>query len=160
VPGAKPRMRFRTVCRGGDTQTPVWPPERRQDTPRLGLPAGEERWPILGNWASDYDEEGRLRPLDEIRPLKTEAFPSGYGAEVRLLAHDRTGFTLGFSEAPATRDFALAVNVPAYDWTWVADRRSVRVDYAAPLDGEATAFLFRSADAQGNLLGGPIRFTF
>ena len=160
TPNARPRMRFRTVYRSVGTQTPVWPPERRQDTPRLGLPAGEERWPILGNWASDYDETGALRPVDEIRPLKTAAFPSDYGAEVRLLAHDRTGFTLGFSEAVSTGDFALAVNVPAYDWTWAADGRSVRVDYAAPVEREVTAFLFRSVDARGNMLGGPIRFTF
>ena len=160
MPNARPRMRFRTTCRSVSTQTPVWPPERRQDTPRLGLPAGEERWPILGNWASDYDEKGNLRPLEEIRPLLTADFPSAYGAEVRLLDHDRSGFTLGFSEPVSTRDFALAVNVPAYGWTWGADGRSVRVDYAAPAEGTVTAFLFRSVDARGNLLGGPVKFAF
>ncbi len=77
-----------------------------------------------------------------------------------MLSHDRGGFTLGFSEPVSTRDFALAVNVPAYDWTWGADGRSVRVDFAAPVEGKVTAFLFRSVDAHGNMLGGPIRFTF
>ncbi len=158
MPGAKKRMRFRTVCRSVSTQTPVWPPERRQDTPRLGLPAGEERWPILGNWASDYDEKGVLRPLEEIRPRFTKPVPSSYGAEVRLLSSDRQGFTLGFSEEMRTGDFALAVNVPGFTWTWAADARSVRVDYGEPAGGPVRAFLFRSVDGDGNLLGGPVEF--
>ncbi len=156
-PGQKPRMRFRTVYRSESTQTPVWPPERRQDTPRLGLPAGEERWPLPGNWASDY-AGGVLRPLEEIRPLKTAAAPSTYGAEVRLLSRDRGGFTLAFSAPVSPRDFALAVSVPAYDWSWGAEGRSVRVDYGEPVSGKVTAFLFRSVDAEGNMLGGPLRF--
>ena len=159
VPNAKPRMRFRTVYRSVSTQTPVWPPERRQDTPRLGLPAGEERWPLLGNWASDFDEKGRLRPVDEIRPLLTPTWASSYRAEVRLLGSDKGGFTLGFSEPVSTRDLGLAVNVPDFRWTWAADRRSLRVDYASPTAGEVTAFLFRGVDSEGNMLGGPKRFT-
>lgn len=159
IPNSKPRMRFRTVYRTKSTQTPVWPPQRRQDTPRLGLPAGEERWPLLGNWASDFDEKGELKPLDEIRPLLTAPVPAAYGAEVRLLEGDRSGFTLGFSEKVSTRDLALAVNVPGYAWTWAADGRSLRVDYDAPAAGEVTAFLFRSVDGDGNMIGGPQRFT-
>ena len=155
VPDARPRMRFRTVYRSVSTQTPVWPPERLQDTPRLGLPAGEERWPLQGNWASDFDEQGRLRPLSEIRPLRTAAWASPYRAEVRLLAGDRTGFTLGFSEKPGTRDLALAVSVPAFAWTWATDGRSLRVDFETPAAGEVTAFLFRSVDSEGNMLGAP-----
>ena len=58
----------------------------------------------------------------------------------------------------STRDFALAVSVPAYDWSWGAERRSVRVDYGEPVSGKVTAFLFRSVDAEGNMLGGPLRF--
>ncbi len=159
VPNGKPRMRFRTVYCAFSTQTPVWPPERRQDTPRLGLPAGEERWPMLGNWASDFDEQGRLKPVDEIRPLFTAARTSLFRGEVRLLSGDGTGFTLGFSEKPLTRDLGLAVSVPAFEWTWAADGRSLRVDYASPASGEVTAFLFRCVDAEGNMLGGPKQFT-
>ena len=159
VPNAKPRMRFRTVYRSVSTQTPVWPPERRQDTPRLGLPAGEERWPVLGNWTSDFDEKGCLQPVDEIRPLLTPARTSSYRAEVRLLGSDKGGFTLGFSEPVSTRDLGLAVNVPDFRWAWAADGRSLRVDYASPAVGEVTAFLFRSVDGEGNMLGGPKRFT-
>jgi hypothetical protein len=78
---------------------------------------------------------------------------------VLLLEGDRSGFTLGFSEKVSARDLALAVNVPAYAWTWGADGRSLRVDYDAPASGEVTAFLFRSVDGEGNMLGGPKRFT-
>ncbi len=158
-PGAKPRMRFRTVYRSESTQTPVWPPERRQDTPRLGLPDGEDRWPIPGNWASDY-EDGMLKDIEKIRPRFTASFPSAYGAEIRLLSAGREGFTLGFSKPVSTRDFGLAVNVvPDYTWTWAADGRSVRVDFASPASSTVTAFLFRSVDGEGNMLGGPAAFT-
>ncbi len=159
VPNARARMRFHPVYNCAASQTPVWPPERRQDTPRLGLPAGEERWPILGNWASDY-EGGVLKPLEEIRPLKTAAPASAYRAEVSLASHDRRGFTLAFSAPVSTRDLGLAVNVPAFGWTWSGDGRSLRVDCDMPAAGETTVFLFRSVDAAGNMLGGPLRFTF
>ena len=97
--------------------------------------------------------------MDEIRPLLTPTWASSYRAEVRLLGSDKGGFTLGFSEPVSTRDLRLAVNVPDFRWTWAADRRSLRVDYASPTAGEVTAFLFRSVDSEGNMLGGPKRFT-
>ncbi len=159
-PGTQKRMRFRTLCRAPDTQTPSWPPELRQTTPRLGLPAGEERWPLLGNWASDWDGEGRLRPLDEIRPLCSPRTEGAYRAKITLLSSDRTGFTLGFGAPVSTGDFGLAVNaVSGFGWTWAADRRSLRVDYDAPVPAgtEVTAFVFRSADEEGNLLPAPVR---
>ncbi len=159
TPNAKPRMRFRTVYRSVSTQTPVWPPERLQDTPQLGLPAGEDRWPLLGNWASDFDEKGSLRPLEKIRPRETAAFASAYKTKVTLLGGDRQGFTLGFGAPVSTRDLGLAINVPGFAWTWAADGLSLRVDYDAPAPGEVTAFLFRSVDAEGNMIGGPLRFT-
>lgn len=159
-PGAAPRMRFRTTCRSLTTQTPVWPPERRQDTPRMGLPAGEERWPLLGNWASDYDGEGNIRPLEEIRPLTTAPVPSAYGAAVTAEGGDEQGFTLRFSAPVDRRDLGLAVSaVPGFDWTW-EDGQTLRVHYdAAPSERAVTVFLFRSADGEGNLLGAPIKLT-
>ena len=159
-PGAAPRMRFRTTCRSLSTQTPVWPPERRQDTPRLGLPAGEERWPLLGNWASDYDDGGRLRPLEEIRPRFTETEEPAYRVTVTAGEADRSGFTLFFSEPVDTRDLGLAIgDVAGFRWSWGADARSLRVHFdGAPAEKEITVFLFRSADGEGNLLGAPLEF--
>ena len=157
--GGKARMRFRTTCRSLSTQTPIWQPRRRQDTPRLGLPAGEERWPLLGNWASDFDEKGELRPLEEIRPLLTAPAPSAYGTEITVEAADRTGFTLRFSEPVETGDLGIALRgVPGFSWTWDGEGTSLRVRYDAPAaERETTAFLFRSADREGNLLGGPVQ---
>ena len=93
-------------------------------------------------------------PFDSLESLQRIA-----RGEVRLLAGDGTGFTLGFSEKPLTRDLGLAVSVPAFEWTWAADGRSLRVDYASPASGEVTAFLFRCVDAEGNMLGGPKQYT-
>ena len=134
----------------------------RQHTPRLGLPAGEERWPLLGNWASDFDEHGVLKPREEIRPLRSTAFPDRYRGAPKLLRGGRDGFTLGFAEPVNPHDFALAVNaVPGFSWTWAADKCSVRVEYAspAPVGKAVTAFLFRSVDGEGNMIGGPAAFT-
>lgn len=163
VPQAKPRMRFRTTCRAVSSQTPSWSPELRQITPRLGLPAGEERWPLLGNWASDYDEKGNLRPLEEIRPLRTAPAKAAYAAAIALGAGDGEGFTLTFSQPVNPRELGLAVSaVSAYDWTWAPDAKSVRVSFPSPLPAgrEVTLFVFRSADREGNLLGGPVKLRY
>ena len=160
---AKPRMRFRPTCKAVASQTPVWQPMLRQNTPRLGLPDGESRWPLLGNWASDFDENGKLKPLDVIRPLKTppEAFASDYAAEVRIGDVSEAGFTVCFSAPVNPHDFGLAVNtVSGFSFAWESDQ-CVRVtfDEAAPKGCTVTAFVFRSADADGNMIDFPRQLT-
>ena len=162
-PQAKPRMRFRPTCKAVAPQSPVWPPELRQNTPKLGLPDGEKRWPMLGNWASDFDASGRLKPLDEIRPLKTPAaaFVSDYAAELRFGDVSELGFTVSFSQPVNTRDFGIAVDtVPGFTFAW-EDGQHVRVTFDSPAPGGSTvtAFVFRSADTDGNLLGAPVQLT-
>ncbi|MBO4330563.1 MAG: hypothetical protein J5827_00645 [Oscillospiraceae bacterium] len=159
-PKAAPRMRFRPTYELPAPQTPVWQPEQRQNTPRLGLPKGEDRWPILGNWASDYDGNGSLRPLDEIRPLLTPPAPSAYKGEITLSSSDAGGFTVSFGVPVRTGDIGLAVNrVSGYSFRWSGDRRSLRVDYDSPLPAgeEVTAFVFRSVDDEGHMIGGPVK---
>ncbi len=153
------RMRFKTTYNTVSTQTPVWEPELRQNTPKLGLPMDEDRWPILGNWASDFDAQGVLKPLDEIRPLYTPEMPSAYQAEITLEKADTKGFTLAFSQAVNPNDFGLAVNnVSGYTWTFAEDARSVTVTYDAPVEAgtEVSLFVFRSVDQEGNMIGGPV----
>ena len=155
-------MRWKTTYNTPNTQTPVWEPELRQNTPKLGLPKGEERWPILGNWASDFDENGNLKPLDEIRPLVTPETESAYKAEITMAASDANGFTIAFSAPVNKNDFAIAVNtVSAYDYTWADDNQSVTVTYDAPVEAgtEVSVFVFRSVDAEGNMIGGPVALT-
>ena len=156
------RMRWKTTYNTPNTQTPAWEPELRQNTPKLGLPKGEERWPILGNWASDFDENGNLKPLDEIRPLVTPETESAYKAEITMAASDANGFTIAFSAPVNKNDFAIAVNtVSAYDYTWADDNQSVTVTYDAPVEAgtEVSVFVFRSVDAEGNMIGGPVALT-
>lgn len=155
--GAAPRMRFRTTCRALSTQTPSWPPERRQDTPRLGLPAGEERWPLPGNWASDFDARGALRPLEEIRPCFTASGECACRVRVTAEAADRSGFSLRFSEPVDTADLGLAIRgVPGFSWAWDREGSALRVTYdAPPTERTLTVFVFRFADLAGNLTGAP-----
>ena len=155
------RMRFKTTYNTVSTQTPVWEPELRQNTPKLGLPKYEDRWPILGNWTWDFDENGTLKPLDEIRPLYTEAAESAYNAEITLASADVNGFTIAFSAPVNPHDFAIAVNtVSGYTFAWDGDQ-SVTVTYDAPVEAgtEVNAFVFRSVDAEGNMIGGPVALT-
>ena len=155
------RMRFGPTYKTLSAQTPVWEPELRQNTPALGLPKGEDRWPILGNWSSDYNEDGTLKPLEEIRPLRSAAGESAYGAEITVAASDVNGFTLAFSAPVNPNDFGLAVNtVSGYDYAWDGDQ-SVTVRYDAPVEpGTAVSvFVFRSVDAEGNMIGGPVALT-
>ena len=115
---------------------------------------------MLGNWASDFDERGALKPLEEIRPLRSETSPGEYKGAPRLLSGGREGFTLGFARPVNPHELGLAIDtVPGFRWTWAADCRSVRVDYDAPADRAVTAFLFRSVDGEGNMIGGPAAFT-
>ncbi|MBR4429371.1 MAG: hypothetical protein IKS78_08430, partial [Clostridia bacterium] len=150
------RMRFKTTYNTLSTQTPVWEPELRQNTPRLGLPKDEDRWPILGNWAWDFDENGQLKPLDEIRPLYTAAAESAYSAEITLAEASANGCVIAFSQPVNRNDFALAVNVPGYTFAWNEDATAVTVTYDAPVDAEVSLFVFRSVDLNGNMIGGPV----
>ena len=159
---AQGRMRFKTTYNTLSTQTPVWEPEMRQNTPKLGLPKDEERWPILGNWATDFDEQGNLKPLDEIRPLFTAPKDPAYKAEITLASSDANGFTIAFSAPVNPNDFGLAVNtVSGYTYTWAEDHQSVTVAYDAPVEAgtQVTVFVFRSVDAEGNMLDGPVALT-
>ena len=156
---AQGRMRFKTTYNTVSTQTPVWEPELRQNTPKLGLPKDEERWPILGNWATDFDEQGNLKPLDEIRPLYTAAAESAYKAEITLANADVNGFTIAFSEPVNPNDFALAVNtVSGYTYEWAEGNQAVTVTYDAPVEAgtAVSVFVFRSVDLDGNMIGGPV----
>ena len=156
------RMRFKTTYNTLSTQTPVWEPQLRQNTPASGLPKDEDRWPILGNWVYDYDETGALKPLDEIRPLTTAAAESAYNAKITLAAATAEGCTVAFSAPVNRNDFAVAVNtVAGYTYAWNDEGTEVTVTYDAPVDPgtEVTLFVFRSVDANGNMIGGPVRLT-
>ena len=156
------RMRWKTTYNTISTQTPVWEPELRQNTPALGLPKDEERWPILGNWVYDYDEEGNLKDIDDIRPLTTPYGEAAYTVEVGIGSADVNGFTLTFSEPVKTTDFGIAVNVPAYTYEWAEDAQSVTITYDEPVEHmqAVDAFLFRSVDLNGNMIEEPLNFTF
>lgn len=159
---AQGRMRFKTTYNTVSTQTPVWEPELRQNTPKLGLPKGEDRWPILGNWASDFDENGNLKPIDEIRPLYTAETESAYQAEITAESADVNGFTIAFSAPVNPNDFALAVNtVSGYTYVWEEGDQAVRVTYDEPVEAgtEVSAFVFRSVDLDGNMISGPVALT-
>ena len=135
----------------------MWEPELRQNTPKLGLPKDEDRWPILGNWAWDFDESGALKPIDEIRPLVTADKDSGYNAEITLADASANGCTIAFSQPVNKNDFALAVNVPAFTFAWNEEGTAVTVTYGAPADGEVSLFVFRSVDLNGNMMNGPVQ---
>lgn len=152
------RMRFKTTYNTISTQTPVWEPELLQNTPVKGLPKDETAWPVLGNWVYDYDENGNLKPIEEIRPVYSAEKDSGYNAELSLGASDENGFTVLFSAPVNRNDFAIAVNVPAYIYVWNDDATAVTVTYDAPAQGDVTAFVFRSVDMNGNMINGPVCF--
>ena len=153
------RMRFKTTYNTISTQTPVWEPELRQNTPAKGLPKDEDRWPILGNWVYDYDESGALKPIDEIRPLYSAEKESAYAAEITLADATVNGCTIAFSQPVNKNDFALAVNVSGYSFAWNEDGTAVTVTYDTPADGEVSLFVFRSVDLNGNMIGGPVHLT-
>lgn len=156
------RMRFKTTYNTISTQTPVWEPELRQNTPAQGLPKGEDRWPILGNWVYDYDADGNLKPVDEIRPLYTEAKTSGYKAEITLTDATANGFKVQFSEPVNPNDFAIAINtVKGYTYAWSDDKQTVEITYDAPVEAgtAVSAFVFRSVDLEGNMMDGPVSLT-
>ena len=139
------------------TQTPVWEPELRQNTPAKGLPKDEDRWPILGNWVYDYDADGNLKPIDEIRPVLSAANESAYAAEITVADSSAEGCTIAFSQPVNKNDFALAVNVDSFTYAWNEDGTAVTVTYGAPVDREVSMFLFRSVDMNGNMIGGPVQ---
>ncbi|MDO5143009.1 MAG: hypothetical protein Q4E72_00120 [bacterium] len=155
----KQRMRLRPTYNTATPQTPVWEPELLQNTPKSGLPAGEDRWPMLGNWRSDYDENGNLKPVDEIRPLYSAATESAYNAEISVASADATGATIAFSAPVSRNDFAVAINtVSGVSFQWADDNQSVRLVYDAPVEAgsEISVFVFRSVDMNGNMIGGPV----
>ncbi|MDR0397200.1 MAG: hypothetical protein LBH66_07860 [Oscillospiraceae bacterium] len=156
------RMRFRPTYNTLTPQTPVWAPELLQNTPKSGLPEGEEYWPILGNWRSDLDEAGVLKPIEEIRPLTSAAVESAYNAEISIAAADADGATIAFSAPVNPNDFGLAISgVGGVSFQWADDNQSVRVVYDAPVDegADINAFVFRSVDAEGNMIGGPVELS-
>lgn len=157
------RMRFKTTYNTISTQTPVWEPELRQNTPALGLPMDETAWPVLGNWVYDYNEDGTLKPVEEIRPEFTAVTESAYKAQITVSAADVNGFTVSFSEPVRTGDFAVAYSVLCdASFTWAEDAQSVTVTFASPVEAgtEVNAFVFRSVDTEGNMIGGPVELTF
>ena len=82
--------------------------------------------------------------------------------EITLAAADANGFTIAFSEPVNPNDFALAVNtVAGYSYVWADGNQSVAVTYDAPVAAgtEVTAFVFRSVDMNGNMIGGPVQLT-
>ena len=151
------RMRFKTTYNTISTQTPVWEPELRQNTPAKGLPKDEDRWPVLGNWVYDYDADGNLKPIDEIRPLVTADKDSGYNAEITLADANANGCVIAFSQPVNKNDFALAVNVDSFTFAWNEDGTAVTVTYGAPVDREVSLFVFRSVDMNGNMMNGPVQ---
>lgn len=156
------RMRFKTTYNTISTQTPVWQPQLRQNTPAAGLPKDEDRWPILGNWVYDYDANGELKPLDEIRPLRTAETESAFKVGISVAEADQNGFVLVFSEPVNKNDFALAVNtVPGFTYLWNEEgtRVSVTYDAPAPVGSEVTAFVFRCVDMERNMISGPVKLT-
>ncbi|MDR1569685.1 MAG: hypothetical protein LBS72_04265 [Oscillospiraceae bacterium] len=157
------RMRFRPTYKTLTPQTPVWKPNLLQNTPKSGLPEGEEYWPILGNWRSDYDENGDLKPVSEIRPTNSEAVESAYGAVLSVASADATGATIEFSAPVNPNDFGLAISgVKGVSFQWAENNESVRVVYDAPAASgtDISAFVFRSVDAEGNMIGGPVQLSF
>ena len=151
------RMRFKTTYNTISTQTPVWEPGLRQNTPAKGLPKDEDRWPVLGNWVYDYDADGNLKPIDEIRPVLSAANESAYAAEITVADSTPESCTIAFSQPVNKNDFALAVNVPAFTFAWNEEGTAVTVTYGAPADGEVSLFVFRSVDMNGNMIGGPVQ---
>ena len=157
-PNAAPRMRFRTTYNTLSTQTPVWEPELLQNTPKSGLPDGEQYWPYLGNWASDFDENGKLKDISEIRPLTGE-ISTAYAVDITAANADVNGFDIVFSAPVNPNDFALAINnVQGVSFEWAKDNQTVKVVFSAPVAAgtDINAFVFRSVDAQGNMIGGPV----
>jgi len=155
------RMRFRPTYNTLTAQTPVWEPDLLQNTPKSGLPKDETLWPILGNWKHDFDAEGHLKPIEEIRPLYSVKGEAAYKVEITAAASDVNGVTLNFSAPVSTKDFAVAVNCGcAVSFEWAEDAQSVKVVYDAPVEAgtEVTLFVFRSVDSEGNMIGGPVKF--
>ena len=157
------RMRFRPTYNTLTPQTPVWEPELLQNTPKSGLAKDEDFWPLLGNWRSDFDENGAPKSVDEIRPLNSVLAESAYKVAMTVSAADADGATIAFSAAVNPKDFGIAINtVKAAAFEWAEDSQSVRVVYDAPAENgsEITAFVFRSVDAEGNMIGGPVQLDF
>ena len=144
-------------------QTPVWEPELLQNTPKSGLPAGEDRWPVLGNWVYDYDENGTLKPVDEIRPIYSGPTQTQYDTVITLQACDAESATLAFNEPVNPHDFAVATSIVGVSFfEWADDCMSVRLvyDHAVEAGTEIDAYVFRSVDADLNMIGGYVQFTF
>lgn len=153
------RQRFKPTYTTLTAQTPVWQPDLLQNTPQSGLPAGETRWPMLGCWRSDYDEQGVLKALDEIRPVLSEKTECAYSTQITLTEADENGLTIAFSAPVSTKDFAVAINHESdVTFLWAEDCCSVHVSFARPAQkgDKITCFVFRSVDAEGNMIGEPV----
>lgn len=157
----KARMRFKPTYNTLTAQTPVWKPELLQNTPKSGLPEGELYWPILGNWKTDFDENGNLKDVSEIRPLTSAAAESAYKVEMKVEAADNTGATIAFSAPVSRNDFGVAINtVSGVSFRWADDNQSVRLVYDSPAESsDINVFVFRSVDTEGNMIGGPVQLS-
>ncbi|MDR2505493.1 MAG: hypothetical protein LBD16_05235 [Oscillospiraceae bacterium] len=146
-----------TITFTQNTQTPSWKPQQLQNTPKSGLPLGETRWPLLGNWASDLNEDGTYKPLDEIRPEYSEPALTLYDAVITAADVSENGAAISFSKAVNPNEFGIAIKgakIASYEWS--SDNTSVQITYAQTAEGEVSAIVFRSADTEGNLIGGPV----
>ncbi len=149
------RQRFKTTYNTLSTQTPVWEPELRQNTPAAGLPKDEDRWPILGNWVYDYDENGKLKAKEDIRPERTAVTESAYSAKMRVVRATENGCVIKFNQSVSKNDFALAVNT-GFTYFWNKKGTEVSITYDAPTKDTVSMFVFRSVDKNGNMIGGPV----
>ena len=87
---------------------------------------------------------------------------SAYNAEITLGSASAEGFTVNFSAPVNTHDFGIAVNtVKGYTYAWNDAGTELTVTYDAPVEAgtEVTAFVFRSVDMGGNMIGGPVALT-
>jgi hypothetical protein len=161
-----PRKRLRTTVAQPDgsrnSQTPSWKPYELQNTPKSGLPIGEEKWPILGNWAADYNEDGTLKPVEEIRPdyADQSIIQTLYDTVITLGEATAIEAIVLFSEAVNPNDFAVAIKgAKIAETVWSQDAQTVRLVYESEVEDAAAVDLivFRSADTEGNLLGAPVQ---
>ncbi|MDR2656676.1 MAG: hypothetical protein LBB86_02475, partial [Oscillospiraceae bacterium] len=100
---------------------------------------------------------------EEIRPLTSEAVEPAYKAEITVSSANASGAVVAFSEPVNPNDFGLAISgVSGVSFQWADDNQSVTVVYSKPAEAgtEINAFVFRSVDAEGNMIGGPVQLDF
>ena len=118
---------------------------------------------MLGNWVYDYDKNGTLKPVDEIRPIYSGPTQTQSDTVITLQACDAESATLAFNEPVNPHDFAVATSIVGVSsFEWADDCMSVRLvyDHAVEAGTEIDAYVFRSVDADLNMIGGYVQFTF